>query len=557
LYQTTGLWLGLPTGRNTLRKYRRSSLLLGCARLSVAFNFGPEASTATNQDVALRWIPVLFPQPLISRIREFARQERVIFFQGQLRFLASEIMRLEPYSENECPTIENDAFGELLLRAAELLYQKHPEPTDPLDKIANEVSRFLPIYEIDSPTDAIVPLLRFCSFLRIIIPRLPEHLKIFDVEALFEKQFGFCLKLYTEFIFAFAVHAVNERHDLPVGSVIDAALRVSWFKHTVLASETIKKMFESVSFALDDLAGMNRNFGYADFDYLRDHPYFLFEEALYCLDYEFSFGKLESGVLWRVLRGLPNSGDYLAFWGSVFEHYVGWLFDTYASERLNRVYLSPAYTDDPSKQICDVIVICGGTAILIEAKLATCASSVRYSGDYKKMKDYLESRLVSGENGAVGVGQLLNAVHNLATLSETSIPAWLSGIRKIIPLIITKDDIGSMWKVNQYLNTRFEEQFRRKDYRAFTITPLVSMSVATLERAIGRLNRLSFSKILEDRIRADRDLQRPFEAASTYVGRGQAPRLTAHLDILNEVMAEVAKDFDLKEEGTGAASAMI
>jgi hypothetical protein len=307
-------------------------------------------------------------------------------------------------------------------------------------------------------------------------------------------------------------------------------------------------MFERVSFSLESLSGVDRGSGYADFDLLRDKPYFLFEEALYCLDYEFSFGKLESGVLWRVLKGLPKPNNYLGFWGSVFEYYVGWLFDTYASGRFNKVHLSPCYADDPAKQICDAIILCNGTAILIEAKFATCASSIRYSGDYKKMREYLESRLVCGEDGPVGVGQLLKAIHNLATLPPSSIPAWLSGIRKFIPLIITKDDIGSIWKVNQYLNTRFEEQFRRKDYKAFTITPLVSMSVGTLERVVGKLSNLAFSKVLEDRIRGDRDLQKPFEAASAYVGHGTAGRLSAHSKVMNDVVAEMTADFALKEE---------
>ena len=59
-------------------------------------------------------------------------------------------------------------------------------------------------------------------FLRIIIPRLPDHLKTFDVEKLFEEKFRFSLKLYTEFIFAFAVHAVDERHRRHRRQVIDA-----------------------------------------------------------------------------------------------------------------------------------------------------------------------------------------------------------------------------------------------------------------------------------------------------------------------------------------------
>ena len=116
---------------------------------------------------------------------------------------------------------------------------------------------------------------------------MPEHLQTFNVEQLFEEKFEFSLKLYTEFIFAFAVHAVSERHQRNVGEAIDAAIRVSWFKHTNLSADAIDKMFKSVSFSLDESAKSNKHLGYADFDYLRDHPYLLFEGALYCLDYDF------------------------------------------------------------------------------------------------------------------------------------------------------------------------------------------------------------------------------------------------------------------------------
>jgi hypothetical protein len=88
-------------------------------------------------------------------------------------------------------------------------------------------------------------------------------------------------------------------------------------------------MFKTVSFSLDEDLSHTKKDGYADFDYLRDHSYVLFEEVLYCLDYESSFGKLESGVLWRIPRHVPNGGDYLTFWGSVLEYYVSWLFETY------------------------------------------------------------------------------------------------------------------------------------------------------------------------------------------------------------------------------------
>jgi hypothetical protein len=54
----------------------------------------------------------------------------------------------------------------------------------------------------------------------------------------------------------------------------------------------------------------------------------------------------------------------------------------------------------------DVIFDPDDTAALIEAKLATCTAADRYSGDYQKIKSYLEDKLVKSK----GVNQLLGAL---------------------------------------------------------------------------------------------------------------------------------------------------
>jgi len=46
------------------------------------------------------------------------------------------------------------------------------------------------------------------------------------------------------------------------------------------------------------------------------------------------------------------------------------------------------------------------------------------------------------------------------------------------------------------------------------------------------LTELPFETILEDRMQQDKQLTRPFEAASKYVQRGVAGRLSVHMDVL-------------------------
>jgi hypothetical protein len=440
-------------------------------------------------------------------------------------------------------------IGELLLRAGELLYRHYEKMPDELDRLANLISLFLPIYEIDSPTEAFFHFLRFYIFLTIDIPRLPEELKTFDIEAEFEKHSGLPLKAYCEFIFFFAMHAMIVRSKKSADAAMDCGIRLDSFQNTKASAEMIDKMFDNVSFSLETLENNKVPYGYADFEFLRDRPYFKFEEQLYCLDYEFAVGKLESGVLWRVLKGLePKQRDpYMSFWGSVFEDYVAWLFETYASKEHNQVHVALKYQNDPTKQICDVIIVCGSTAILIEAKLATCRADIRYSGDYKKMRKFIEDRLVCGTDRQVGVSQLVNALNNISSLPASALPEWLRNIRKFVPLILTKDDIGSSWLTNAYLQKRFKQE--KKKYKAFTVTPLISMSISTLERSMKALAKLPFEAILEDRMHSDKQLTRCFEAGSSYVQRGVAGKLSVHMDVLQKLSDEVITKYEIRDPG--------
>ena len=61
----------------------------------------------------------------------------------------------------------------------------------------------------------------------------------------------------------------------------------------------------------------------------------------------------------------------------------------------------------------------------------------------------MDKRFVEGTDRPVGVSQLLTAIDNTGTMPKENLPKWLRGVKKIIPVIITKDDIGSSWIVAQ------------------------------------------------------------------------------------------------------------
>jgi hypothetical protein len=172
---------------------------------------------------------------------------------------------------------------------------------------------------------------------------------------------------------------------------------------------------------------------------------------------------------------------------------------------------------------------------------------VKYSADYKKMRMYLEDKLVTGAGThRVGVSQLLNAIHTLVKIPE-QFSSWLPGIKKLIPVIVTKDDIGSSWVVNAYLNRRFKDQLSNKKHKKYVVTPLVSMSVSSMERLMWALKDRPFTEIVEQRIQSDKGLASPFEAASDFVAQGTAPQLHTHVEAYKELADELVKDFGMEK----------
>jgi hypothetical protein len=533
--------------RNVLSRYARKGLLIACGRLTVEFNYGPEGKTVAKDELTKQFIPRLFPPELAAKVQRAFELDRVIFFQGQLRYIAAEVTRLT--AVDDLPEIENHEIGELLLRAAELMVFQVPKQPSKLDALASQVVEFVPFYEIDTPTDAFDQLMRIYIMLTVNIPRLASKAPLqFDVPAEFEKVFGFSLTDYTHFMFSLLLHAMMERDARQANADPPSPVGPYWLKQTELSEDTIHKVLATVSFTLDAMQPPKAPLGYADFTFLRDNPYLHTGEHYFCLDYEFALGKLESGVIYRVLDNLPpdKKDPYLSFWGPVFEDYLAWLFESYVSTKFNTYHSSPTYAD--GTQVCDAIVLCGTTAILIEAKIATCNIKTKYSGDFELMKKYLESKLVGTPTKRKGVWQLVKVIENLKTQPRNFLPPCLAGVNKIIPLIVTKDEIGSSFFINSYLNERFEAQFKRKDSRPLVITPLVTMSAGSMERAMRPLAKMALSTILENRITTDHALGRPFEAASKYVFKGTARNLPKHLELLNGALDGLMKAFGMKEE---------
>jgi hypothetical protein len=175
-----------------IRQYPRENILRACATLSALFNFGPEGNTTADDGLTIVWIPKLFHPDLVEKVKAYAADKCVIFFQAQLRFLASEVIRVEPDpTKLVAPVLPNDIIGEMLLRSGEMLYRPYTKQPEAMDELANKAAVFLPYYEIDSQHDPAALFIRTYIYLTVIIPMLPDNLRTFDISKMFEAKYKF------------------------------------------------------------------------------------------------------------------------------------------------------------------------------------------------------------------------------------------------------------------------------------------------------------------------------------------------------------------------------
>jgi hypothetical protein len=163
--------------------------------------------------------------------------------------------------------------------------------------------------------------------------------------------------------------------------------------------------------------------------------------------------------------------------------------------------------------VCDGLVLCAEAAIFIECKGSTFTARSKYTNDPEELRQEIEKKLVGTDDEPKGIRQLKNAV---VSVFRQDSPEKINGvdlrrITKIMPVIVTRDDIGSYLDMNRYLNIRFRAVLgkEKKKIKA-TVTPVFLMSAGNLEDISPYLTDVPLSDILEQRYRADPELRGGF-----------------------------------------------
>lgn len=136
-----------------------------------------------------------------------------------------------------------------------------------------------------------------------------------------------------------------------------------------------------------------------DFTAFRDKPLLRSYSKLDLIDLWLLAEKFESGPFWLIHSNLSDKQrpDLHSFWGRLFERYIADLFQSSADGVLNRVYAAPVF-ENTNEELSDTVIVCDRALILIEAKGTTFTARAKYEGDYKLLRQELESKLVESKD---------------------------------------------------------------------------------------------------------------------------------------------------------------
>jgi hypothetical protein len=409
-------------------------------------------------------------------------------------------------------------LGELLLMASNFLhFDLNANRTQP-DKLSL-LAELVPVVEYGVGIGCFMgTVARSHLMATTVVESLKEHPLYLDFSSMLQAACGLSLNEYETLCTGFMALYLTLTYDKYVANPLAFVVRRSeWYRGTTFDAQKADRFFEQLISTANDLRSRieKRDCGTTDFTWMRDRPFFDEGGRVYPFDPFFVADKLEDGAFWAVHGTLKTGKERMrlhAFWGLVFERYVHLVIGNAIDGDKNVFYPSPNYRGSKN-EACDGLVVCGDTAVLIECKGSTFTANAKYSGDVNCLREEIEGKLVGTKEERKGVLQLADAIKNLFDkCNPRKLDCCdLDGIRKVVPLLITRDGIGGTFLINSYLNARFLENLNRKKYRPRIITPLFVMSSENLERISGHLADMPMTDILEMRYAIDDGLVYPFQ----------------------------------------------
>jgi hypothetical protein len=470
---------------------------------------------------------------------------RPVFHRHQLLFVAQEALRhCEVTHQSPVTLPEAKEAGILLLMASELLVSPPLRRATPSEELARRISSILPDMEANGPSTYHRKMARSLAMCTRFADQLHGTKNHFDIRKLFREATQIDLETFYALLFGCFSRFLNLQQIKSSSNLADYAVGPEYFRRC--AGITSEELNNFLAYMSADAANFStevrtKNPHRNEFTILRNKP--LFDDGgLYRpLDLSMLADKMESGVFWSVNGQVdPKKREqFHVFWGEVFELYASWLIGSSVDGTVNKFFPNPRYLKG-DHEVCDGIVLSGTSAILIEEKGSTFTAKGRYGGDASVLDAELKKKFVGTQASRKGVRQLVDAIQKLfGPDSHDQVSGFdLGGVENVIPVLLTRDDIGSAFNLSAYLNFHFQELIRGTSFTR-TISPLCGVSVDDFERLAPYLVDTSLSEILMARINGDKELVFPLWLGDNAVLNSLEPRpsplLTAEIENLGEI----------------------
>ena len=467
-----------------------------------------------DEDGHTRLVHSFFPAKLA---RILLATGRPVFHRHQLLFVAQEALR-HCENRNEIPVSLPDVRGAgiMMLMASELLASRASRRPASSEELARRISSILPDMETNGPLTYHRRMARSLAMCTQFADQLRGTKNYFDVRRLFHDGTEIELDTFYALLFGCVSRFLNLKEIKASMNLAPYAVGAEFFrKCTAITPNELTRFFDymsadAASFAAEVLAkNPHRN----EFTVFRNRPLFADNGKYLPLDLSLLADKMESGVFWSVHNQVDSKkrDNFHQFWGEVFELYISWLIGASVDGKINKFFARPRYLKRVGAEVCDAIVLSGTSAILIECKGSTFTAKGKYGGDSKALDAELRQKFVGTETSRKGVRQLVDAIKSLFAKDARDVIADvdLQKVENVIPIILTRDDIGSAFNFSAYLNFHFQELIQGIGF-THSVSPLSALSAADLESVSPYLVDMSLSDALLARIAADKDLVFPF-----------------------------------------------
>lgn len=497
-----------------LRKFNKGKLVYTCGVINALLETWQNKINTKAHEKLIK--DAFFPSDadqLLQICRE-SEHPRFVFHRLQLLFVIKEaIIECEEDGINPFQTPYWGGLGLAFLMANDLLHIEYKSSDFSEKKALERIMQHIPMMEYSGQSSFTQKAARTFLMLTKFSPQ-PDDPNHIAVDIALQNAKGFDLKTYRAVCIGILSHYLEADYEKLMNRETTLLFELDFFSNTLIPLESLKAILNELSTDGETFRTSfeGRNMGLLDMTPLRDKPIYKLEDNIYfSLDTRFMAEKLESGLFWLTHNSLQTNREkekFHRFWGYSFENYVNWLIQRANNSESNEFYPLPNFIGG-ADQVCDGIIKCGDSLVLMEYKGRTFTAKAKYSQDHEELAQELENHLIGNEQHHKGIYQLSKSINKIFDRKHPR-PIEninISSVKKVFPVVITRDFLGSCFYLNTYINKRAKAFFNRRQFRHIVITPCFCISIEEFETIVAYLPFLKLTELLQGWYKKDKTLR--------------------------------------------------